>query len=716
MKKRHPVANPQKNQQRITARPTRTKSRLRLLAAAALTLFLLPAQPLAASAATPSDITEFWLIDASSDTRIRQLSEYDTLRLPLLPDEISIEAVAGDEADSVVMRIDGVVSATENNAPYALGSDISGDFYPVPELRVPGWIDISAQPFDGPNGTGDAGTETEIHLYLDQPDFVVDNPSDIGDYDPGDGWCTVGRPPFVADDFAIVSKSELPAWELERLKTSLQTLGGPGNRTIGMEATVESSDDRSAKRTSSGFEHRLAQLTLNPPVIIDQTLAPISEPSSTVGKTVRSETKDGQRRSKAPASLAGPDGTLETTPPFEPVIDDFVRPGWVPDDACTLRAAIEEANALAGRQRIIIDSAKGPFNLTEGQLEVTDGVDIIGYGTRAVIDAEKRNRVFYVTGDHLINMHMLEVANGKTDPNNRGGGLSINEDAFVQMSNSVVRGGQANFGGGIYLQTGGSLLLTRSAIRDNVAGTPEDGINGGGQTQRGGGIFNNLGVVTIRYSSISDNLAVRGGGVSNFGGLMRIEDSSVIDNEALGIAGGIENRDNQGETGVLHLSFVTVANNQAGTSVKPPADQRVGGGIYNLATAFMASTILADNTDAYSAGDPLHAPDCYSPEDNGFRSYRNNLVGVLGDYCGLEDYSTGTTAWINHGTEGSPLDPGLTNKFWADHLHYRNLQANSPAVDGGGTAGAVYPCGDLDGRDNPRPVGAGCDIGAIERQ
>ena len=710
MTKRHPVAEPPPHQAQRSARPTTSsnqkgKNRLRLAAAAALTLFLIPAQPLSADAAVPSDVTEFWLIDAETDTRIRQLSDYDTLRLPLLPDEISIEAVAGNDADSVVMRIDGVVSATENNAPYALGSDISGDFFPVPELRVPGWVDISAQPFDGPNGTGDAGTETEIHLYLDQPDFVVDNPADIGDYDPGDGWCSVGRPPFVADDFAVVPQSKLPEWELTRLKTTLPNAGDPSSRTVGMQTIVESSSSRDAARSDAGFQHRLAELTLNAPVVIDPVLAPISDDQSKSSKSARS----GDGSAKAARDLAGPDRTMESTPPFEPVIDDFVRPDWVRDEACTLRAAIEEANALNGRQRIIIDSEKGPFNLTEGQLNVTDGVDIIGYGPRAVIDAGKRSRVFYVTGDHLFNMHRLEVANGRTSSTGRGGGLSIDNEAFVQMSDSVVRGSQANFGGGIALQVDSHLVLTGSALRNNTAGTPEDGIDGGGQTQRGGAIFNNRSNVTVRRSSIVNNTAVRGGGISNYGGLVRVEDSSIIDNEALSIGGGIENKDNLGETGVLHVSFTTVAHNEAGTSGAPPAHERVGGGIYNEATAFMASSILANNTDAYSAGDPLHAPDCYSPEEYGFKSHSNNLVGVISDTC---EFAGGLLS----GTENAPLNPGLTGSFWDDHRQYRNLLVSSPAIDAGGSAAALYPCGDLDGRDDPRPVGAGCDIGAIERQ
>ncbi|MEM7322216.1 MAG: right-handed parallel beta-helix repeat-containing protein [Actinomycetota bacterium] len=681
-------------------RSARTPRRqLRLLVAAVLAVLLLPIQSVAAGAVVPSDIVEFWLIDATTDTRIHQLNDYDSVRLPLVPEQLSLEAVAGPEADSVIMRIDGVIVATEENAPYSLGSDVGGDFFPVPELTVPGWITLSAQPFSGPGAAGDAGSETVLHLYLDQPDFVVDHAADKGDFDPGDGWCSVGKPPFVADDFAVVPQSELPERELDILKAAPQPTPG---------------------------QHRLQTVSplTSAPVLpsAERVLAPITEPTPVVGRTMRakdrsdSATPGDSANPVGAISLAGPGNTVEFTPPFEKTIDDFVRPDWVPDHACTLRAAIEEANALYGRQRIIIDSAKGPFNLTQGELVISDRVAVIGYGTRAVIDAGQRSRVFYITGDHLVDMSFLEIANGQTLPEQRGGGLWIDNDAFVQMSNSVIRHNRGNFGGGVYLQNGGGMHLTHSAVRNNIAGTPDDGIDGGGQTQRGGGIFNNRGNVTVRHSSISDNLAVRGGGISNFGGTFRVEDSSIIDNEALGIGGGIENHDNLGETGVLHLAFATVAHNQAGTSGKPPADQRVGGGIYNLATAFMASTILAENTDAYTAGQALHGPDCYSPGENNFLSFRNNLVGVINGNCGLEDYSWGNTGGINFGTEGSPLDPELTNKFFADHRSYRNLQAGSPAIDAGGSAAAIYPCGDLDGRGQPRPVGAGCDIGGVERQ
>ena len=371
---------------------------------------------------------------------------------------------------------------------------------------------------------------------------------------------------------------------------------------------------------------------------------------------------------------------------------------------------------MPGKQSIIIDSAKGPFNLSKGQLSITGPVDVIGHGDRALIDADRRSRIFHIAGDHIVNFRSLDLARGRVSSTDRGGAIFISENALLQMSDSVVRESRANFGGGIYLQSGGDLTLTDSAIRDNIAGTPES-FGGGGVTQRGGGIYNLKGNVTIRDSAIFDNVAVRGGGLSNSGGRVRIENSSVIDNEAKAIAGGIENRHNGDTKGVLHLSFATVAHNLAGTSTTPPAEQRVGGGLYNTGWAFLASSILADNTDAYSAANPLHAPDCYSPDQYDFKSYRNNVVGVLNTNCDLGDYFWGDARWFQFGSETSPLSARLLSpQFWS-HRKYRMIGNDSPAGDGGASQSAsVYPCPDNDGRDRARPVGDGCDIGAIERQ
>ena len=661
------------------ARPDLTLLGALLLAAA----ILLVGGP-AASADSHPEVVEFWLLDADTDARIQPLDDYDSLRLPLLPPNLSIEAVTTGSVDSVVMRIDGTVSSTENFAPWTLAGDPSGDVIAAPALRAPGWITVSAQPFAGPDGTGTAGPEVDLRLYLHQPDYVVRSGADLHDWNPGDGICSTG-PTFFIDSFAAVASAKELTDTERRFRDGAPTDGAE------IETKLDLQTDRLTLDEAKANADRFA----------------LDEAATDADRFALDAKID-------PRAAIDPDLLIPIAPRPVLDLDDLLFP-WFPVSTCTLRAAIEEANASPGRQSIVVDSTKGPFELTLGELVVTDGVDVLGHGPRALIDAGRRSRVFRIEGDHLVNLRNLDMANGQAPPAGRGGILRITDDAHVQVSDSIIRGGQGNFGGGLYLYEA-SAVLTNTAVRDNVAGHP-DSFGGGGVTQRGGGIASHLSNVTVRHSSISENRAVRGGGISNFGGTIRVENSSVIDNEARSIGGGIENFHSDEHKGNLHLSFATVAHNRSGTSGLPPADRRGGGGLYNRGWAYMASSILASNTDYWSAGDPHHAPDCYSPNTYDFKSFRHNVVGVLNGNCDLGDYSSGSTAWIDHGTEGAPLNAHLGGITSWDHIRYRMIGVSSPAVDGGASQTAsLYPCPASDSRGRARPVGGGCDIGAVERQ
>lgn len=617
----------------------------------------------AQSAASP-EIIRFWLVDATTNTRIIEIEKHQRLTLPFLPTQLSIEAEANNETQSVVMKIEGVESSTENLTPYSLDGDSSGDFVLVPALRNPGWLHISAQPFSADNAGGNAGVIESLPLYLYQPDFLVTNPLDIGDYDPGDGYCTTTKPLVITDQLTnvgVATQVLIP-----------NKLGLNENTQLALTRGINASSTKAVARDSKS--------KVNPNL------------NHEIGLT----------------------GAFN-----EPVYDFSDHYVFIFPKGCTLRAAIEEANALSGSQSILVDGTKGTYSLTQGQLEITEGVTVRGH-EMPLIDAKKKSRVFNVDGDGnniIVNLQGLEIARGRVSTSERGGAIRIDNNALVQMSDSIVRESQANFGGGIYLQGGGDLTLWRSAVRDNIAGTPEDGISGGGITQRGGGIFNLKGTVNIRDSSIFDNLAVRGGGLSNFGGLMRVENSSVIGNEALALGGGIENKHQTGAKANLHLSFATIANNMAGTSSAPPPADRIGGGLYNEGWTYMASSIMAGNTDYWNVGDEHHSPDCYSPDKYDFKSYRNNVVGVLNENCSFTDYSWGNDGWIDYGTESMPLNPGLMFRSYWGHLAYHNILASSIALDDGASPTAsLYPCKDHDMRGRLRPVGEGCDIGAVERQ
>lgn len=580
---------------------------------------------LCSSAAAQPAIARFWLVDAQSNSRIEPLADYQALYLPFLPEELSIEAEANDETESVVLRIGAEISSQENFEPYALAGDASGDFVPVPELREEGWFTVSARPFAADGAMGDSGPEVSITIYRYQPDFIVTSTADIGDANPGDGRCA--------------------AWGIDF--------------TAGRAAA--SSSSRGVSSSASRFIDRIDWLDLF-----------------------------------------------------------FPRPNWnvLVRSGCTLRAAIEEANALEGRQSIVIDSSKGDYALRRGQISITDGMTLQGYGRRALIDAQGASRAFMVDGQGdgmVVHMRNLEVSRGESEES-RGGALYIHNQAHVNLFDSVIRDSHGNMGGAIYLQDGGDLDMRRSALYGNVAGHP-DTFGGGGLTQRGGAICSIGGNVRIADSSIYDNRAVRGGGVSNFGGTMRIENTSVIDNQAAAIGGGIENHDSSGDSGVLHLSFATIAHNRAGTSAAAPDTQRGGGGLYNSGTAFIASSILAMNEDAWYPGDERHAPDCYSPTLYDFTSFHNDVVGVLNENCSLTNYSTGDGRFLEHGTEDDPLDPRFTVRLSDSAYAYYNIQSTSVALDAAASTEArFYRCPDHDMRDRPRPVGEGCDIGAIERQ
>ena len=574
------------------------------------------------SRATP-DVVQFWLVDASTDVRLFELSDYQTLQLPVLPSSLSIEAVANDETESVQMKIGATVSSTESMTPYALGGDAEGDFAPVPALRTPGWITISAQPYNADAAAGIAGASTPLHLYINQPDFFVTDTRDVSDADPGDGKCS----------------------------------------------------------TPPRFGFTSGQLSILPPLslVASQPSAALQENAAT-------------------------------------------NPVYTLRSSCTLRAAIEEANALPGAQSILIDGTRGTYALTKGRLDITSPMTLTGHEL-PVIDAKRMHpSVFYIDGggdDIIVNLHGLEITGGYSS-DYRGGGMWIDNNAYVQLSDSVIHDNEANFGGGIYLQSGADLHMWRTVIRNNKAGGEPEDFGGGGITQRGGGISNLGGVVTIDDSAIFGNAAVRGGGLSNFGGTVHINNSSIIDNRAASIGGGIENHPGSDAQGNLHLSFVTVAYNEAGVNPADPANQRIGGGIYNTSWVYMASSILARNTDYFSVfddSDPNHAPDCYSPTLHNFKSYRYNTVGVLNAQCKFTDYSSGTTAWIDFGSVATPRDPKFVARSWDGEFAYYNLLSTSPALNNAATQGAsLFPCPDHDMRGKPRPVGVGCDRGAIERQ
>jgi CSLREA domain-containing protein/uncharacterized repeat protein (TIGR01451 family) len=273
---------------------------------------------------------------------------------------------------------------------------------------------------------------------------------------------------------------------------------------------------------------------------------------------------------------------------------------------CSLRAAVMEANALPGADRI--DVPPGNYALTReggsedgaltGDLDIRDDLLMVGaWPGTTTIDGIGRDRDLHVLNGANFQLTKVAVRNG--NPGNDGGGIAV-ADGSASISDATIADNAATRGGGAAVtQGGGSLTLERVTVFNNRA------------TTEGGGLLN-LNNMTLINSTVSGN-------VTN------------------GTGGAISNR------GVLSMTNVTVARNRADNDGNNSA---TGGGLSNFDTATVRNSILADNfaggalQNCFNIGNPIASH--YSLEDNtecgftnaGDRQSSNPQLGDLGDYGG----------------------------------------------------------------------------------
>ncbi len=142
------------------------------------------------------------------------------------------------------------------------------------------------------------------------------------------------------------------------------------------------------------------------------------------------------------------------------------------EGACTLRAAVQEANALPGKQSIALPRDTYMLNLdnatvvaafagaaatptedaaASGDLDITDALDIIGLGAdTTVLDANGQDRVIDVLNGATVTIRGVALTGGKPADaaSSYGGGLR-NVNGIVTLSYVNINANESLGGGGI---------------------------------------------------------------------------------------------------------------------------------------------------------------------------------------------------------------------------------------------------------------------------
>ncbi len=375
----------------------------------------------------------------------------------------------------------------------------------------------------------------------------------------------------------------------------------------------------------------------------------------------------------------------------EDAVDDNIGDGrcrsTLPSGACTLRAAIQESNALPDSNTVQLDRRTHRLTLPD-RLAVTHRVRVMGSNTtETVIDGMDRGQGVFAFEGSLAWLHDLTITRG--GPSDRGGGgISIRNGATVSLANVLIRDNEAFTGGGGIQVENGSLFLLDSSVSENRA-----------TGAFAGGIWlNEGGTLTMDRSTIDANTSNRCGAIYNFGRIT-VSNSTISGNSARSDGrgtGGIIN------IGTAHLNNVTIYNNSSNS----PGDAQSSGGLLVTegATTTMSNTIIAGNTHGSAVGD------CTGTVTS--RGY--NLIENAAD-CTLTGIVAGNI------TDRDPRLLPLAFNFGAatrSHLP----AGTSPAISAGHpqVGPGVTTLGRCEVRDQAGRIrqltGAGrrCDIGSVE--
>lgn len=394
---------------------------------------------------------------------------------------------------------------------------------------------------------------------------------------------------------------------------------------------------------------------------------------------------------------------------------------------CSLRAAIQEANALSGADNLTIPA--GTYNLSlsgvgedvaaTGDLDITDNLTINGAGANQVfIDGMAADRIFKIAQAITVIINGVTIRNGLADgmslSNNSGaggfGGGILSEGFLTVNDCNIDRNKAFNGGAGIYafyrgFPISGSLTVNRSNFTFSEAnGGPTEGGSGG----FGGHIYAEGIPMSINDSVLKDSLSSSIEGMLAGGGIYYI-DSTFSSQESFVTNTTISNNRVMSLGGGIHVAMgsLTIEN----STISGNAAYDLGGGISidSSASVNIVNSTIAHNSAPVGAG--VH---------DGNSSHNVTLTdSIVSDNIG-GNCATLSSALLTSGSnvdnDGScgfdlsnqdPLLQPLADNGGPGFTHA--LGNGSPALNSAGT------CLTTDQRSYLRPASS-CDLGAVEME
>jgi hypothetical protein len=426
---------------------------------------------------------------------------------------------------------------------------------------------------------------------------------------------------------------------------------------------------------------------------------------------------------------AGPIGTFSVTLPRTITVTNTNDSGPGSFRAAILQANLDNpapdvivfSNTTAGGNTNFFDGSMHTITLLSGLPTVNDPVTITGPGANAVTLSGGGNtgRLFNDAATSL-SVSGMTLTGGVL--NGAGAAFNmVNGNETLSITNSVITGNSASFAGAaVYHQFGGSVTITGSTVSNNTSGGGAIWMNENG---------NGTGALNLVNSSVINNLSSgQGGAIGYFwGGPLNITSSSITGNSASGVGGvayfwGSDGFGN-GNYNVT-ISNSTLANNTSGSGGGGAINFDTGSGIVNVtsstftgnvATGSNGGVFIVDGggTQTINLDNSILAGNSASAGTAIFSSSAvNSSYDAIDDQTGFTYVpGTGDLSAANSTVAALALQPLANQTGPNGTFGVIGIGTGSTAIDVGDPSLA----GTTDQIGTSRPVGAGVDIGAIEK-